>query len=614
MRGWRMGRRVLVKKIIKNNLKMLRYVWKNEKCIFIIAGLFCLCDIISPFQDTYLPKMIIDQLSNVHLDHSLLFGLVAVFLIGSLYKVIMYPLYKDYFTPIARTKVAKALNMEMIEKSKKLDLKCYENENFFNQYTRALNELDSRAYGVFESAISLIRYIIYIAVLSSIIIIIDPFLLLIAIICAAVSVISNRLISKMRYSYNNILTPTQRGCEYCKRVLYIPEYAKETRFYPITQLIGKKYKKYIDKKLEILKNGGAKITICSIISEIITTILLHGVVVAYLVIKILNGDLTPGDFIALLLATSQFSNQLAGFGEQWNSFYTNSLYIDNINKIFDYQPEIESRISNQKGSRDIKQIDFNNVSFSYDLSSKLALENINLRINKGEKIAIVGLNGSGKSTLIKLLLNLYKPTGGTILLNGIDIMNLSTDEYRQKFGVIFQDFHTLSFSVIENILFKSAEDISTKTRQKVNIALNKVGMLEKINNLNNGADTFISKELSEAGCFFSGGEIQSIMLARLFIENHSVLILDEPTSSLDPFAEFKLYNEVFEKKDPNQTVIIISHKLLTTQNADMIYYLENGKILEKGKHTDLMLAEGKYAQLYNIQKKYFTSKAELDNQ
>ena len=211
MRGWRMGRRVLVKKIIKNNLKMLRYVWKNEKCIFIIAGLFCLCDIISPFQDTYLPKMIIDQLSNVHLDHSLLFGLVAVFLIGSLYKVIMYPLYKDYFTPIARTKVAKALNMEMIEKSKKLDLKCYENENFFNQYTRALNELDSRAYGVFESAISLIRYIIYIAVLSSIIIIIDPFLLLIAIICAAVSVISNRLISKMRYSYNNILTPTQRN-------------------------------------------------------------------------------------------------------------------------------------------------------------------------------------------------------------------------------------------------------------------------------------------------------------------------------------------------------------------------------------------------------------------
>ena len=603
-----------MKKIIKNNLKMLRYVWKNEKGIFVIAGLFCLCDIISPFQDTYLPKMIIDHLSNGNINDSVLFGLVALFLVGSLYKVIMYPLYRDYFTPIARTKVAKALNMEMIKESRKLDLKCYENEDFFNQYTRALNELDSRAYGVFESVISLIRYIIYIVVLSSIIIIIDPFLLLIAVVCAAVSVISNRLISKMRYNYNNLLTPTQRGCEYCKRVLYIPEYAKETRFFPVTQLIGRKYEIYINQNIKTLKNSGKKITICSIVPEIITTILLHGVVVAYLVIKILNGGLTPGDFIALLLATSQFSNQLAGFGEQWNSFYTNSLYIDNINKIFDYQPEIESRISNQKSNSEIKQIDFNNVSFAYDSSSKLALEDINLRINKGEKIAIVGLNGSGKSTLIKLLLNLYKPTSGTIEQDGIDIMNLSTDEYRQKFGVIFQDFHTFSFSVIENIIFKSAEDISTKTRQEVNIALNKVGMLEKINNLNNGADTFISKELSGEGCSFSGGEIQSIMLARLFIGNHSVLILDEPTSSLDPFAEFKLYNEVFEKKDQNQTVIIISHKLLTTQNADMIYYMENGRILEKGKHKDLMEAEGKYAQLYNIQKKYFTSKVELDNQ
>lgn len=225
-----------------------------------------------------------------------LFGLVTLFLLGSLYKVIMYPLYRDYFTPIAKTKVAKALNMEMIEKSRKLDLKCYENEDFFNQYTRALNELDSRAYGVFESVISLIRYIIYIVVLSSIIIIIDPFLLLIAIVCAAISIISNRLISKMRYNYDNLLTPAQRGCEYCKRVLYLPEYAIETRFFPVTQLIGRKFEKYINQKVKILKNSGGKITICSIVPELITTILLHGVVVAYLVMKILNGDLTPGDF------------------------------------------------------------------------------------------------------------------------------------------------------------------------------------------------------------------------------------------------------------------------------------------------------------------------------
>ena len=596
-----------MKKIIRNNLQMLGYVWKNEKLIFFIAGLFCVCDIVSPFQDTYLPKMIIDHLSNNDIEYSILFGLVGLFVASSLYKVLMYPLYRNYFSPIARARVAKALNVEMINKIDNLDLKCFEDEEFFNQYTRALNELDSRAYGVFEAVVSLLRYIIYIGVLSGIIILIDPFMLFIAIFCAGVSVVSNKVIAKMQYNYHNSLTPTQRGCEYCKRVLYIPEYAKETRFFPITRLLKSKYENYADERVKILKSSGKKLTICSIIPEVITTLLLHGVVVVYLVIRISNGYLTSGDFIALLLATSQFSNQLAGFGSQLNSFYTNSLYIDNINKIFDYQPEVESRIGGEESSNEIKQIRFNNVSFSYDAREKLVLDNISLSINRGEKIAIVGLNGSGKSTLIKLLLNLYKPTSGTIEQDGIDIMNLSTDEYRQKFGVVFQDYHSYSFSVIENILFKSTEDITSKARYEVNAALEKVGMLGKIGNLNGGVDTFITKELSNEGSSFSGGEMQSIMLARLFVGNHSVLILDEPTSSLDPIAEYKLYNEVFEKKDPNQTVIIISHKLITTQNADMIYYMENGKILERGKHSELIEKNGKYAQLYNIQKKYYIS-------
>lgn len=600
-----------MKKIIQNNMKMMSYIWKHQKIIFIIAALFCICDVISPFQDTYLPKLIIDQLSNVGTNNTLI-GLVILFLLGSLYKVVMYPLYKNYFTPIAKTKVAKALNIEMIEKSKKLDLKCFENEGFFNQYTKALSELDSRAYGVFESLISLIRYTIYIGVLCSIIVILDPFLLIIAIFCAVLSVFSNKLISKIDYDYNSALTSAHRGCEYCKRILYIPDYAKETRFFPVTELIKKKYENYINQKVEIQKHDGRKITFYAIIPEIITTILLHGVVVAYLIWKITSGNLTPGDFIALLLATSQFSNQLAGFGNQLNAFYSNSLYIDNINKIFDYQPEIEERKSVTISNGEFNQINFKNVSFAYDAASEYALENIDLKIYKGQKIAIVGLNGSGKSTLIKLLLNLYKPTCGSIEQDGCDIMNLSTNEYRRNFNVVFQDYQSLAFSVIENILLKPREDITPAERQDVANALKKVGMYDKINTQNNGVDTCISKELSQEGCSFSGGEMQSIMLARLFVGKHSIIILDEPSSSLDPYAEYRLYNEVFEKKNADQTVIIISHKLITTQNADMIYYMENGKILEKGTHKNLMQADGKYAKLYNIQKRYFLSDEESD--
>jgi ATP-binding cassette subfamily B protein len=594
-----------MKKIIQNNMTMLGYVWKTQKIIFIVAALFCVCDIISPFQDTYLPKMIIDQLSNANIDYGTLLLLVVLFLIGSLYKVIMYPLYKNYYIPIAKAKVAKALNIEMVERNKKLDLDCFENEAFFNKYTRASKELDSRAFGVFESVISLIRYIIYICVLCGIIVILDPMLLIIAIICAIISAWANKLIAKLTYDYNNSLTAAQRGCDYCKRILYIPDYAKETRFFPVTSLIKSKYENYFTRKIDILNSSGKKITLYSIIPDFIITILLHGIVVAYLIWKIKNGYLTPGDFIALLLATSQFSNQLAGLGNQLNSFYSNSLYIDNINKLFDYESEIEDRKNGLISKEFNNTIEFNNVSFSYNRTSKLALKEINLNIKRGEKIAIVGLNGSGKSTLIKLLLNLYQPTNGTIEMDGTNIMKLTTDTYRRNFGVVFQDYHCLAFSIVENILIQASENINTIDREKVDLALKKVGMFSKIHNLKDGVDTYLSRELSQDGHSFSGGETQSLMLARLFVGEYSILILDEPSSSLDPQAEYRLYNELFEKKNTDQTVIIISHKLITTQNADKIYYMENGEIIESGKHNELMALGGKYAQLYNIQKQYY---------
>ena len=596
-----------MKKTIYNNFKMLMRVWKHQKIIFLIAALFCICDIISPFQDTYLPKLIIDQLTYGSESRKLVY-LVVIFLLVSIYKVILYAVYKNYFVPIAKAHVSKALNVEFMEKTKELDLKCFENEEFYNQYTRALSEIDHRAFGVFESVVALIRYMLYIGVLFGIIFVLDPILLVIAVGCAIISVFANKKILELNYKFNMDLTSAQRGCDYTRRVLYVPEYAIETRFFPITDLLIGKYKNYASQKIIILKKWEKKITLSTIIPELITTIVLHGVVVAYLIWKIASGHLTPGDFLALLLATAQFSNQLAGLGTQLNSFYANSLYIDNVNKILDYKSEIEGRTLSKYKNICFETIDFENVSFRYDDTTRKVLDGINLSIKRGEKIAIVGLNGSGKSTLIKLLLNLYNPTNGCIKLNKQDIKGYTTRDYRNLFGVVFQDYHCLAFSVGENISFKElSKNEAQEERMNIERALDKMRMLDKVNNLKYGIDTPITKELSEDGTMFSGGEIQSIMLSRLFMKPYDILILDEPTSSLDLYAEYQLYNELFLKKDTNQTLIIISHKLMTTKNADVIYYMENGKIAESGNHKELMQLGGKYAQLYGIQENYYKS-------
>ena len=222
-----------------------------------------------------------------------------------------------------------------------------------------------------------------------------------------------------------------------------------------------------------------------------------------------------------------------------------------------------------------------------------------MQIHKNEKIAIVGYNGAGKSTLIKLLLRLYEPVEGHICLNGRDITEYKMDEYRTMFGTVFQDFRLFSVSLAENVKMDLL-DGTPEEEQQIKEALKSATFLNKLKQMPDGIHTQIGKEFDNQGMLLSGGEAQKVAIARTIIQGNEIVIMDEPSSALDPDSEYEL-NKLMMDSTYDKTVIFISHRLSTTRMADKIYMLEDGQIIESGSHEELMALNGKYAEMFHLQ-------------
>lgn len=246
-------------------------------------------------------------------------------------------------------------------------------------------------------------------------------------------------------------------------------------------------------------------------------------------------------------------------------------------------------------------IEFRDVSFRYEGSDKDVLSHLSFRIEPGEKIALVGMNGAGKTTVVKLLCGFYLPTEGEILVNGIRTGDYDMDEYRKLISPVFQDGFVSAFTVAVNVAGGSGEKID---RERVRNCLQKAGIWEKIDSLQEKEDTYISQTLEQDGVGFSGGEIQKLLIARALYKDGKCLILDEPTSALDPIAESRIY-ETYHEMTRGTTSVFISHRLASTRFCDEILYLADGKVAERGTHEELLEKKGSYAELFGIQSHYY---------
>jgi ATP-binding cassette subfamily B protein len=325
---------------------------------------------------------------------------------------------------------------------------------------------------------------------------------------------------------------------------------------------------------------------------------------------VLFNDLAVEQFVLLFAAVGGFSSWVMGILEESAVLQQRSLDYCRIREFLDFPEPFLSEtgkpISIDKDKT--HSLELRNVSFRYPGASEDTLKNINLKIHAGEKLAIVGVNGAGKTTIVKLLCGLYDPTDGEVLLDGCDIREFNRKQYYELFTAVFQEFSILPISIAENVAQAYSDDLD-KTRLIKCLELADIS--EKVNSLSDNVNSLLNKQVNDEAVELSGGETQRLMLARALYKDAPILILDEPTAALDPIAESRLYNR-YSELSAGKTSIYISHRLASTRFCDRVLLIDDGIIAETGTHNELLKTKGKYAELFEIQSKYYREEAISD--
>ena len=357
-----------------------------------------------------------------------------------------------------------------------------------------------------------------------------------------------------------------------------------------------------DKEMTVHKSYAPKITFLETSSGFFGKALPVAATYIYAVYRFaVKRNLAISDFSVVMTAMSNLKDVFNDVGQAFSDVKRESEYFENLKAFMDYESTVTG---GNLIADELQTLEFRNVSFTYPGAQKPSLQNLSFKINKGETVAVVGKNGAGKTTFVKLLLRFYDADEGEILYNGTDIRQYDIASLRERLATVFQDYKTFALTIEENVLCREVTDEGDE--RAVKAALLNSGAMGCVDALPLKEKTVITREFDEKGTGLSGGEQQKIAAARMFAKNFDLAILDEPSSALDPIAEYSMFESLINATE-NKTVIYISHRLSSAVLSDRIYVFDNGTVSEEGTHTDLMSRDGDYCRMFTLQASNYKS-------
>lgn len=585
-----------------NSGYMVGRAWRECRSVLLLIGIVVGVDVAKSLLQLFVVPVILGKIeAKVPLA-----GLVETILLFSLGLVMTgaigaYIRKNQFYGRITlRTNIARDIH----DKINRTSYPNMDTQEFLNQREKAMNSIennDSAAEAIWGTLESLVKnvlgFVIYLFLLVRIDAVVIAVTLLTTFLGYGLTLQINKRMSKLEKEQ----LPIYHRLDYIRKQAQDGALAKDIRIFDMKDWLAELYERSLNSLAQFLLRKARAYFGKDAVNAILNFVR-NGVAYLYLVRMVLEGSMGAAEFLLYFSAITTFTTWVEGILAGMADLHRHGLDISYLREFLEYKEPFlfEEGEKLEPVAGGAYEIELQNVSFRYPSAEQDTIHNLNLKIRRGEKLAVVGLNGAGKTTLIKLICGFLDPTEGSVLLNGEDIRKFNRRDYYRHFAAVFQEFSLFAGSIAENVA-QTEEGIDMES---VRDCIEKAGMKQKIEALPQGYDTYLGREVYENAIELSGGESQRLMLARALYKKAPIIVLDEPTAALDPLAESDMYNRYHELTG-ECTSVYISHRLASTRFCNRIILLDGGEIKEEGTHESLLAAGGEYARLFEMQSQYY---------
>ncbi len=593
-------------KFFKRLIYIFRLVWNTAPWILILLTVIAVLNGLLPVITAWVAADLLNVLAEAfvvakagqQIAFSAIFGLLILQFVCILSKSLLGHL-NSLVVRISGDMVTNHVKVMMMQKAKTVDMQSFDKPDFYERLENAQREAGMRPIQIINATFNTISTVISMVSFVAILFAVSPWAPILIMILAIPSAFITYIYRKKSFNYVRRRSKDRRQLNYYSGLMTNKDLVKEIRIFGLSELFTKRYKDTFKAYFKGLRSIYLKEGLSSMFVSILSS-LAHCILFLYVAWRVWLGKLQVGDYSLYTGALNSITTGVTSLIVSTSTVYEGTLFIDNLIVFMDEEPTVlPASDTPARVQRHIPhKIEFKNLSFRYPGTERFVIKNLNAVIEPGSTVALVGVNGAGKTTLIKLITRLYDPTEGEILLDDKNVKEYEPEELYKIFGIIFQDFGKYAVTVAENIAFGEVQ--KEQDMERVRDAARQSNADEFISRLPNGFDTALMRYFEEDGIELSIGQWQKLSVARAFYSDSDILILDEPTASLDAIAEQEIYDQ-FDRLRKDKTTIFVSHRLSSATTADIIFVMDDGMLVECGTHQELMQKGGIYHKLFTTQ-------------